>query len=67
MFNIFFSSFPRFDLVRVLSVKTPVQRKLVEDEHIRTTYVQKYLSVFDTYIRQRSQALLAGEKDWYGT
>lgn len=55
--------FPRFDLVKVFQVKTPVQRKLVEDEHLRKTFVQKYLSVFDTYIKQRAQALLSGMAD----
>lgn len=57
--------FPRFDLVRVLQVKTPVQRKLVEDEHLRKTFVQKYLTVFDSYIKQRARALLSGDNNMF--
>ena len=42
---------------------TPVQRKLVEDDHLRKTFVQKYLSVFEAYVKQRAQATLAGESN----
>lgn len=56
--------FPRFDLTKVLQVRTPVQRKLTDDEHLRQCFVQKYLSVFDNYVKQRTQDLLSGESNW---
>lgn len=56
--------FPKFDLIKVLQVRTPVQRKLTEDGHLRQGFVQKYLSVFDNYVKRRAQDLLAGENNW---
>lgn len=52
--NNLFSVFPKFDLVKIAQINTSVQKRVSSSEHLRKAFLNRYLMMFEEYIKRRA-------------
>ncbi|XP_022333504.2 NADP-dependent oxidoreductase domain-containing protein 1-like [Crassostrea virginica] len=46
--------FPKFDLVKIAQINTSVQKRVSSSEHLRKAFLNRYLMMFEEYIKRRA-------------
>lgn len=46
--------FPKFDLVKISQINTSVQKRVSSSEHLRKAFINRYMMMFEEYLKRRA-------------